>query len=142
MTHKIGIIHVATKFRSLKIPCHIANSIWRGLSFGQNTVDRRPNPLRFTRMRTTQVCNKISSSLDCPVMRRTHAQTKAGTYLSQKQKKKKKAHTDITKILLTWPQICYNGVSFITNPRYNEHIFTVLWHYVTWGFHCTFPLFK
>ena len=42
----------------------------------------------------------------------------------------------MTNILVVFPQICYIEVFDITNPRYNEQIYPVPWHFVKSRFHC------
>ena len=46
-------------------------------------------------------------------------------------------YLDITNILVVFPQIRYSTEVFdITNPRYNEKISPVPWHFVKSRFHC------
>ena len=45
-------------------------------------------------------------------------------------------YNDITNILVVFPKIRYIEVFDITNPRCNEQISPVPWHFVKSRFHC------
>ena len=50
-------------------------------------------------------------------------------------------YLDITNILVVFQQIRYIEVFDMTNPRYNEQISPVPWHFVKSRFHCTLLTF-